>query len=317
MPGGLPTSSPDSTMRRRVAAPTPRTRSRRSSRSTKGPRSRSATMRAAMAGPMPRTDSSSAREAVFASTAGADAGRPAPRMNSRRSRIATSAGNGMAASWLRGTPPARHYARRRGHRHRPEGSALRIGREPADVARHALLDRGEARGVAGGAQPRQVAAREALVLALERIGEIDVLDQAGRHHARQVERRLAAQLPQGGDHGARDVVERLRPAGAAVEDAAHRRVVEAVQVDRDDVVHMDEVARLFARAVAVMGAEQPDAAVGDELVVVVERHRRHPALVRLARAVDIEIAQADHLALRALEAAPHDLVEEQLRVPVD
>src|SRR5690606_17077048 len=240
----------------------------RSSRSTKGPRSRSATMRAAMAGPMPRTDSSSAREAVFASTAGADAGRPAPRMNSRRSRIATSAGNGMAASWLRGTPPARHYARRRGHRHRPEGSALRIGREPADVARHALLDRGEARGVAGGAQPRQVAAREALVLALERIGEIDVLDQAGRHHARQVERRLGSPLPRGAGQRAWDVVVPVRQAGAAVAAAAHRWVVEAVQVERDVVGNLEEVARPLARAVAVMGAELPAAAVGDELVVV-------------------------------------------------
>ena len=64
-----PRTSPEASMRRRLASPTPRTRRRKSSVSRNCPPvDRAATIRDASAGPMPRTRSSSAAGAAFAST---------------------------------------------------------------------------------------------------------------------------------------------------------------------------------------------------------------------------------------------------------
>ena len=89
------------------------------------------------------------------------------------------------------------------------------------------------------------------------------------------------------------VIERLRASGAEVVDAGNRAVPE-VQVHLDDIVDMDEVALLRAVGVAMASFEQPNLAVGPELVEVMECHRRHAALVRFARAVHVEVPQADH-----------------------
>ena len=75
----------------------------------------------------------------------------------------------------------------------------------------------------------------------------------------------------------------------------HLARVEEVQVDLDHVLDRDEVALLHAVAVPGPAFEELHATVGAELVEVVERDRRHAALVRLARAVDIEVPE------------PHDL----------
>jgi hypothetical protein len=48
-----------------------------------------------------------------------------------------------------------------------------------------------------------------------------------------------------------------------------------------------------------------------------ERDRGHPALVLLARAVDVEVAKACDLARDVRQRASHDVVEQQLRPAVD
>jgi hypothetical protein len=50
--------------------------------------------------------------------------------------------------------------------------------EPLDVLGDALLNRGHRRSVTSSAQARQIGLREALVLALQRLGEGDVFEQA-------------------------------------------------------------------------------------------------------------------------------------------
>src|SRR4030095_6004649 len=85
-----------------------------------------------------------------------------------------------------------------------------------------------------------------------------------------------------------------------------------------------EVTFLLARPVATVLAEQLDLAFGLELVELVEGHARHPTLVLLARAVDIEVSKADNLAALAgfcaaqviTQFAPHPLVEQQLGIAV-
>jgi hypothetical protein len=97
-------------------------------------------------------------------------------------------------------------------------------------------------------------------------------------------------------------------------------MVEEPQVHRHHVVDEHEVARLLAGAVAAVLAEQLDLALLAELVELVEGDAGHAALVLLARAVDVEVAEARHLALHPLEVlaalAPHALVEQQLAVAV-
>ena len=112
------------------------------------------------------------------------------------------------------------------------------------------------------------------------------------------------------------VVEALGPPGAHVEDARDARVVEEEEVHAHDVLDRHEVAALLAGPVAGAPLEEPHAPVGDVLVEEVERDRRHAALVGLARAVDVEIAEARELQAHARELAAHDLVEEELGVAV-
>src|SRR5687768_13621814 len=94
-------------------------------------------------------------------------------------------------------------------------------------------------------------------------------------------------------------------------------MLEEEQVDVDHVVDIDEVAPLLAVAVAARADEQPHPARCQELLVGVERDRRHAPLVRLVGTVDVEIAQADDLGGAAGERAPHQLVEQELGVAVD
>jgi hypothetical protein len=94
-------------------------------------------------------------------------------------------------------------------------------------------------------------------------------------------------------------------------------MLEEPEVDRDHVAHGDEVAALLARAVAAVFAEQLDPAARLPFVELVERDRCHPALVLLARPVDVEVAKAGDLRLRRRQGAPHHLVEQQLRPAVD
>ena len=97
-------------------------------------------------------------------------------------------------------------------------------------------------------------------------------------------------------------------------------MVEEPEVDRHHIVDEDKVAHLAAGCIAAIRAEQLDPAFLEELVVLVKGHAGHAALVLLARAVDVEVAKADHLGagLREVRAdfAAQALVEQQLGVAV-
>jgi len=93
-------------------------------------------------------------------------------------------------------------------------------------------------------------------------------------------------------------------------------VVEEPEVDVDDVADVDEVAALFAVAVAIAAFEEFDVLAGGDLVVEVEGDARHAAFVLFARAIHVEVAQADDLAFMFGEEAAGVLVEQELGVAV-
>jgi hypothetical protein len=149
---------------------------------------------------------------------------------------------------------------------------------------------------ARGAQRAQVSLGVALVLAHQRFRERYVFDQAALDLLRQCQRRLAA-------------------LGAAAIDVACATSLNgcARPVPRLNTPLQCGCARnhrftattsstwMKSRAccpgcVAAIVAEQAHLAAVAILVEMMERYRRHPALVLLARAIDIEIAQSDHLA---------------------
>src|SRR5690554_4351724 len=182
----------------------------------------------------------------------------------------------------------------------PEGADSAI--QPLQVFAHPFGHGAELAIVAGLAQAADIGAGVALVAPLELVGEVDVLDAAA---AVVVDHRLA------------DRLEGLGAAAAQVEDAGCLKVIEEPEVHADHIAHVDEVAALHARLVAVPGAEQLDAVAAADLGVVVIGHAGHLALVLLPGAVDVEVAEAHHLALELVPAGAHVLVEEQLGVAVD
>src|SRR5690606_26554906 len=99
----------------------------------------------------------------------------------------------------------------------------------------------------------------------------------------------------GGDHGGGQLGEGCAAAGTAVEGAAAVRVPEEPADDLDDVVDVDEVAPVHAGLRPGAGAEDARHARGRDLVVELEGHARHRALVALAGAVGVEVAETHHL----------------------
>ena len=85
----------------------------------------------------------------------------------------------------------------------------------------------------------------------------------------------------------------------------------------DYVFHADEVAALRAGGVAVVTAEQGDAAVLAVFVEVVVGHGGHAAFVLLAAAVYVEIAQGNHLIVQPFcHSAAQYLVEQEFGIAV-
>jgi hypothetical protein len=156
--------------------------------------------------------------------------------------------------------------------------------------------------IAGCAQAGHISLSKTLVAALEVVGEFYELDLA---LAQRVDDRLG--------NGA----ERLGAAGAAIEDAA-RASLPQPQIDVGDIADMNEIAALFARAKTVIGAEQLWVLASPDLVEQMEGDRGHSALVRLARAINIEVAQARHRRMIGVENGSPDIVVEQfLRIGID
>src|SRR5690606_166185 len=156
--------------------------------------------------------------------------------------------------------------------------------ERIEVGVHAGADVLERLAVADRAQLRQVRLRVALVMLSEPLRERDVADPPA---------------PESLDQRTRELVERGARARPHVEDAAHARMVEEPEVHADDVLDVDEVAALLARLVAAAALEEPRLALLENLPAQVMRDARHRALVGFARSVDVEVAQADDLRIRA------------------
>src|SRR5207245_1193632 len=87
--------------------------------------------------------------------------------------------------------------------------------------------------------------------------------------------------------------------------------------DLDHVLDADEIAPLLARGVTARAFEQRDLAGGPVLLEEVPHDRSHAPLVRLTRAVDIEVAEAGHLRRALRQHAPYVLIEQELRIAVD
>src|SRR5689334_22177133 len=269
-------------------------------------------MACAFAGPMPDSATSSSLVAVLrlsAAQASCDASPMAMasnarilktsfgRMEARRVAPADAAGVRRARA-----PSLRTRSRRRN--------------QTFDVARDALLDALHRRREARRTQPRQVGLRKALVLADERRGHRDVADGAFALQLVERARRLAGAMAQRVDRSKRHRVERRRNAGAEVEDPRALAMVAEPQVRVDDVVDVDEVAALLAVGIAAGSGEQRNAAIALVLIEQVPGHRGHPALVRLARAVDVEVAKARDLRGALAKEPAHVRVEQRLRIAV-
>ena len=119
------------------------------------------------------------------------------------------------------------------------------------------------------------------------------------------------------DRDDRDLVVGRRRAAAEIEDAASLRVVEELEVDLDDVVDRNEIASLLARGVACAALEEPHAALRAILVEEMHHDGCHASLVPLARAVDVEVAEAGDRRRAVGQQPPHVLVEQELGVAVD
>src|SRR6185437_13642420 len=94
------------------------------------------------------------------------------------------------------------------------------------------------------------------------------------------------------DRRVRDGIECRRTARAEIEDARALATIVKVEIRRDDVIDMDEVAPLLAIRISAGALEQAHAAIAPVLLEEVIRDRGHPSLVCLARPVDVEIAKA-------------------------
>src|SRR3989338_7766536 len=173
------------------------------------------------------------------------------------------------------------------------------------ILRHTLLDVQERFCITAVAQRADVGLGVALVFAAQGFGERDVLDQALLLQLGETQRVLAFGTAQGVDGRRRHVVEALRLSGAEIEDSRFVRVIEKIHVHFDHIFHRHEVAHLPAIGVAVAAFEQLHLALGAILVEEVERDRGHAPLVLFARAVHVEIAQADDLRVALVQAAPH------------
>ena len=88
-------------------------------------------------------------------------------------------------------------------------------------------------------------------------------------------------------------------------------------IDAGEVFDEDEVAALLAVGVAAGALEHADGAGVLELAGEVVDDAGHAAFVLLARAVDVEVAQADDGALHLRHEAADVVVEDELGVAVD
>ncbi len=74
---------------------------------------------------------------------------------------------------------------------------------------------------------------------------------------------------------------------------------------------------MLAVTVTVRPRKQPCFAIFQDLVIEMKRDARHGTFVLFMRAINIEVTQADHLAIRRRRHAPYIPVELKLGIAVD
>lgn len=158
-----------------------------------------------------------------------------------------------------------------------------------------LFHIGESFVVAGCEEVREIGFGEILVFPFQDFREINVLDLAFAH---------------GFDDGIRHFIVALRMAWPAVVDAGGAFVLPEPEVHFDDVFDVDEVAALLAVSYrfslnVAPAAEKAGFAGGMDLVIELVVNGCHLAFVVFLRAVDVEVFEADDLAL----GFRHDLTD--------
>src|SRR5947207_11580815 len=260
-------------------------------------------MACALAGPMPGSAISSSLVAVLRLTAAS-----AHCENSASARTIEKRSMCLSLCERNGAAVARRFRTLRRRQ--------RTRYQTFDIAADAFGHRREWFGVARRAKLRQIGLREALILADELRRKRRVHDAALAHmvgvRSGGVPFATAASI----DHRGRYVVERRRRTRADVVDARALAVINEIERRLDGVVDGNEIALLLSRSVPIRSFEQAHIALGTILFEKMQCDRCHPALVMLARAVDVEVAQADQLRRAFVEKAPHILIEEKFRIRV-
>ena len=164
-----------------------------------------------------------------------------------------------------------------------------------------LLQAGERLVVPGPAQCRDIRLGKTLVRGRQVCREVHVLQPAPGVPVRQ----------QPGN-----IVKTPAVAGADVENAAYFPVLHEPQVYVHHVSDINKIPALLAVCVAAAALEQFHRARLQQLLVQLENHAGHGALVPFPRAVNIEIAEADHLRARLPRYPAHVTVEQQFGVAV-
>lgn len=119
------------------------------------------------------------------------------------------------------------------------------------------------------------------------------------------------------DHGFGDIQEGFGAPGSAVIDAGFTCVLPEPDIDLADIFDVNEITGLTAVAKTVTALKQFWILSGLHLVVQVEGHTGHTALVLFAGAIDVEVLEADDLAVGGRQQATDIFVKQELGVAVD
>ena len=83
------------------------------------------------------------------------------------------------------------------------------------------------------------------------------------------------------------------------------------QVEIANVINEHEIAQLLTVSITTAAFEQAGLTTVANLIAKMPRHAGHGALVLFARAIHVEIAQANHLTAGLRRYAPHIAIELQ------
>ena len=104
----------------------------------------------------------------------------------------------------------------------------------------------------------------------------------------------------------------MRMAGTAVENTADFWMLPEVEVYLNNVLNINKVTSVLARTIAIVLAEQTHLVLCLPLVVHLVNHGSHFALMIFLRTINVEITQADNLALCLRQQTAQIVIKEQL-----